>query len=70
MIVNVENCSRYIAGGINAKRFKLSPEEGFRDGAGSEWQSWDMAILEEIIAEEAPSLGNRRPNYVSAFFRW
>lgn len=57
----------YIAGGINAGRFGIGAREGLDGGSGF---TWDNNVVEDIISEEAPELGDARPAYVCDFLRW
>jgi len=59
--------SLYIAGGINAERFNIRPEDGF-DETDVDW-TWDTKVFDAVVEDEAPELGVRRPDYVSSFFR-
>lgn len=59
---------RYITGGINAVQFGVAPADGFKN-EDFPWQ-WDESMLNQLIAEEAPGLVQRKPTYFCPFFRW
>lgn len=59
---------RYIAGGINAELFGMKTSDGFEENV--DHFKWNSDALDDIVREESPALGDRRPNFVAPFLRW
>lgn len=62
--------SLLIAGGIHAHSFGVDPGDGFNDNFETDILKWDDHVLKTVLKDEGVDLKEKRPTFVSSFFRW